>query len=296
MFKLMIVLLLFVSICFSQQNNAIKQPIQIEGQEIILNARKAIGIDKNGEILSYFYKLKTTLLNQKKTYESFEEMSLKLPGKIQIIYGDESPYLSQLTRTWNGEKYKSIYESESSGQRTITDMTELENRTLSKAVSDVIGKKTTAALQNSNRPNPKTIFLESLWTSLFPLILSHPFEKNIEFKYVGKAKSNNKIANVIDVKPSNGKTYRLLFDSETNYLLMMIVSHKETNERFIGDVEAKYYFSERELIEGLLIPKKIKVEKKATPLGQTSITGFSTLEILDFKLNPKLEEKIFEIK
>lgn len=126
--------------------------------------------------------------------------------------------------------------------------------------------------------------------------MSHPFEKTVKFEYVGKAKSNDRMANVIDVKPANGKTYRLLLDSETNYLLMMIVSFKENNDRFVGDIEAKYYFSERELTGGLLIPKKIKVEEKITPDGKPPVVRFSNIEILDFKLDPKFDEKIFEIK
>lgn len=77
---------------------------------------------------------------------------------------------------------------------------------------------------------------------------------------------------------------------------MMIVSHKETNDRFVGDVEAKYYFSERELINGILIPKKIKVEQKATASGQKPVTGFSNIEILEFKLNPEFKKDLFEIK
>jgi hypothetical protein len=298
----MIVIFLFASICFSQcfsqQNNAIKQSDQTEAGDIIRNARQAIGLDKSGEVSSYFFKFKKTiLLKDSNNYESFEEVSLILPSKIQAIYGRDAPFFSRLTRTWNGEKYKSMFESESSsGQRTVKDVTAQENKPLSKTVSNVLGKKTTAALQNSQRVDLKNIFMGSLWTSLFPLILSHPFEKNIEFKYVGKAKSNDKTANVVDVKPSDGKTYRLLFDSETNYLLMLIVTHKETNDRFVGDVEEKYYFLERELIGGVLIPKKIKVEKKATPVGKSPITGVSNIEILDFKLNPTLDEKIFKIK
>ena len=289
---------MFASICFSQPNNVIKQSNQTEGEELIQKSRLAIGLDKSGEISSYSYKFKiTSLLINNKNRESFEEISLILPGKIQAIYGSDSPFFHQSIRTWSDEKYKSILERESfSGQRIIKDITAEENKPLSKAVSDVLGKKTTTAIQNSQRVDPKNIIIGSLWTSLFPLILSHPFEKNIEFKYVGKAKSNDKTANVIDVKPTNGKIYRLLFDSETNLLLMMIVSFKESNERFNGDVEEKYYFSERELINGVLIPKKIKVEQKATPLGQAPITKFSNIEIVDFQLNPTLNEKNFEIK
>ncbi len=301
MFRLIIVICIFVSLGFSQQDNAKKQTNQTEGEEIILKARKASGMDKSGEITSYFHKFKVTYFNsttnENHNLNTFQEASLELPGKIQVVDSMSGSLFSQLTRTWNEDKYKSTFEMESSsGQRTVKDITASENKPVSKAVSDVLGKKTTTALQNSQKADPKKIFMNSLWTSLFPLILSHPFEKNIEFKYVGKAKSNDKMANVVDVKPADGKTYRLLFDTETSYLLMMIVSHKETNERFVGDVEAKYYFSERELINGVLIPKKIKVEQKATASGQPPTTGFSNIEILEFKLNPEFKKDLFEIK
>lgn len=296
MFKVVMVIFLFASIAFSQQKNKVDQSNQPQAADIIRNARQAIGLNKTEEISSYFHKFKKSfLLKNNSNYISFEEISLGLPGKIQVIYSNEM-FFSRLTRTWNGEKYKSISEIELSGKRTVRDMTAEENKPLSKNVSDIIGKKTAAALENSRKANPKDIFTESLWTSFFPLILSHPFEKAAKFEYVGKAKSNDRTANVIDVKPANGKTYRLLFDSETNYLLMMIVSFKETNDRFVGDIEAKYYFSERELTDGLLIPKKIKVEEKVTPEGKSPVVKFSNIEILDFKLNPKFDEKIFETK
>jgi hypothetical protein len=303
MFRLVLVIFLFAFISFSQQKDTVDESNQNQAADIIRNARQAIGLNKTGDVSSFFYKSKKTIpLKEFDTYEDLVEVSLELPDKIQAIYSgkiilsSQTPSSAQITKTWDGEKYKSISESEFSGRRMVRDTTNEENKTISKNVSDVIGKKTAAALQNSLKADPKSIFTDSLWTSFFPLILSHPFEKNIEFKYVGKAKSNDKTANVIEVKPSNGKTYQLLFDSETNYLLMMIVSFKETNDRFVGDVEAKYYFSERELIGGVLIPKKIKVEEKATPEGKSPVVKFSNIEILDFKLNPKLDEKIFEIK
>ncbi len=297
MFRLITVICIFVSLGSSQQIDAVKQSDQTEGAETIRKARQAIGLDKFNEISSYFNKIKQTHLLQSFNLERFEEVSLILPDKIQAIYGSNSPFFSRLTRTWNGEKYKSIFESKSSsGQRTIRDHTALESKPLSTAVGNVISKETAEALERSRRSDPKNILKKSLWTSLFPLILSHPFEKNIEFNYVGKAESEGKTANVVEVKPIGGTTYRLFFDTETNYLLMMITSEKVNNGRFVGDVETKYYFSERELIDGILIPKKIKVEKKATPEGKAPIARYSVFEILDFKLNPTLDEKKFRIK
>lgn len=297
MFRLTAVICIFVSLGFSQQNAAVKQSGQTEGAEIIYKARQAIGLDKTGKISSYFNKFKKTLLLQSGDMESFEEVSLILPDKIQAIYGRESPIFSRSTRTWNGEKYKSTYESESSsGHRTIRDWTEREKKPISIAVGNVVSKETAEALERSRRSDPKNIVMTSLWTSLFPLILSHPFEKNIEFKYIGNAESDGKTANVVEVKPIGDKTYRLFFDTETNYLMMMITNQKEDNGYFVGEIETKYYFSERELIDGVLIPKKIKVEKKGTPEGKAPIVQFFIYEILDFKLNPTLDEKGFNIK
>lgn len=296
MFRFIVVILTLVSLGFSQQDNAKKRASQTESEEIIQKARQAIGLDKSRDISSYFYKNKTTLITQSGNFASFEEVSHTFPGKIRVVYINDFLKL-QSSRTWNDDKYKAILESESSsGQRTVRDISAVESKPLSKTVSKVLGNKTTSALQNFQKADPKKIFAESLWTSIFPLTLSHPFEKKIEFKYAGKAKSNDKTAYVVDVKPSNGRTYRLLFDSETNYLLMMIVSFKETNDRFVGDVEEKYYYSERKLFGDVLVPTKIKVEKRATPAGQAPVVGFSNIEILEFELNPKFDEKVFEIK
>ncbi len=293
-----IAIVLFVSsICFSQQSDLITQSNQTKGSEIIRKARHAIGVDKKGEISSYFNKIGETLLIQNLSLESFEEVSFILPDKIQAVYGSDSPRYLRLTRTWNGEKYNSVFESESpSGQRTVKDVTAREKRPLSIAAGNVISKETAAALERSRRADPLNILKTKLWTSLFPLLLSHPFEKNIEFNYIGKAESEGKTANVVDVKPIGEKTYRLFFDTETNYLLLMIVSQKVNNGRFVGDVETKYYFSERKVVNGVLIPKKIKVEKKATPKGKAPVVKLSIVEILDFKLNPTLDEKKFNIK
>lgn len=293
---------IFSLVSFSQKKDVEDQSNQTQARLIIQSARQVSGLNQTNEILSYHYRSRKSMPIKNFSYENVEEISIKFPDKISaintsnILLSPDSPSSSQLVKVWNAAKYKAVAETEISGRRIVKDVTNEQTRTISKNVSDIIGKKTATALQNSQEADPKQIFTESLWTSIFPLILSHPFEKNIPFKYAGKAQSNGKTANVVDVRPSNGKTYRLLFDSETNYLLMMVVSFKETNERFVGDIEAKYYFSERELIDGLLIPKRIKVEEKVTPEGKSPTVRFSNIEILDFKVNPKLDEKIFEIK
>lgn len=300
MFRFIIVIFIFASICFSQQNNKLNDPKRIEGEDIIQKARETISLDKSGKISSYFYKVKTSFLGKTQGGNSlpdyFEEVSFTLPDKIQTISSMTEPFVSQATKTWNGGKYKSIFEAEMSGQRIVKDDSNPEKIKMSKSLESVLGKDKAAVLNNIERPDPKKILKESIWTELFPLILNHPLEPKLEFNYVGKAKSNDKIAKVVDVQSEDGKTYRLLFDTETNYLLMMIVNFKVNKPDFTGDIETKYYFSERKTVAGIMIPKKIKVEDKSTAKGQPSVIKFRNIEILEFKINPEFKKDLFDIK
>jgi hypothetical protein len=293
------ILFAFASVCFSQQVVDKKQSNIIEGEEIIRKACEAVALGKVG-VSSVYYKAKTSVLdkmpNGNALPDFFEEISLTLPDKIHAIYSTGEPLRYQSFKTWNGEKYKSIFETEILGRKIVKDDTNAENVKPSKSVVAVLGKENTALFENIKRVDPKESLKESMWTELFPMIFSHPLEPKLEFQYVGKAKSNDKIANVTDVKSANGKTYRLLFDSETNYLLMMIVSFKRTDQFFTGDQEMKYYFSQRETVDGILIPRKVKVENKQTAKGQPSKTSFLNLEILEFKINPEFKKDLFEIK
>lgn len=298
--KLFAVILAFFSPCFSQPIKNAKKPIINKGEDIIRKAREVAGLDKTGAISSYFYKVKTSFVGKTSdaisTPDFFQEISITLPDKIYAIYSTGEPLPGQSTSTWNGEKYKSFYETEIGGKRIVRDNTNPEKAKLSEKVASVLGKDKAAAFNNIERPDPKEVLKEAMWTELFPMILNHPFEPKLEFNYVGKAKSNDKIANIVDVKSANGKTYRLLFDSETNYLLMMIVNFKVNNKSFVGDLEGKYYFSERELINGILMPKKVKVEEKSIATGQLPKIKFRNTEILEFKINPEFKKDMFDIK
>jgi hypothetical protein len=215
----------------------------------------------------------------------------------------------ELTKIWNAEKYKSFTVIDMLGTRYVKDNTaeDKKNTVSDEALKSLEGKMGKEQLEflknakNAKRPDPKFLFYESLWTEYFPLTLSHPFEPNLEFKYIGKAEAGGQIANVVEVKSESGKTYRLVFDAKTNYLLMMLYSYKsdggDFGGAFDGEREFKYYFSKREKIGNFLIPKQIKVESKFTPLGSKETKLFSQIiDVEDFSLNPELKESIFEIK
>lgn len=173
MFRLVIIIFLFAFVSFSQQKNTVDQSNQTQAADIIRNARQAVGLDKTGEVFSYFYKSKKTIpLKEFSNYESFEEVSLEFPDKIKAIYTDkiflssQSPSSSQLTRTWNGKMFKSIGETEFSGQRIVRDTTNEENKTVSKTVSEVIGKKQRRLYKTLGKLTRK-IFLRSRSGLLF---------------------------------------------------------------------------------------------------------------------------------
>ncbi len=299
MIKVAAIMFVLVSICFAQQINNQKQENISDGEKIIRKSREAIGIGKL-ELNSVHYKVKTLILAKtqdgRQVPDFFGEISLTLPDKIQTIYSMRQPFPFSSTKTWNGDKYKSFYEMEIMGKKTIKDDTNSDRKDILKKAEGSIAKGKLEVLKNIPRIDPKVVLIESMWTELFPLILTHPFEQNLKFNYVGKAQANNKTANVVDIKPKNGKSYRLLFDTETNYLLMMIVNYKRNDQFFVGDVEMKYYFSNRELTGDVLIPKKIKVENKQTAPGKPPKISYSNIDILEFKPNPEFKKDIFEIK
>lgn len=296
-FSIVFILTLFTSL-YSQENKLSVIERLERGSQIVKDAQKAVR-PETLELKSVHYKLKTLTLA--KTQEgmslpdSFTEINLNLPDKIQTIFSFGEPFSSTSTKTWNGEKYKSFFEMEFMGKKTIKDNTDSDRKETLKKAEGIIAKDKLEVLRNTPRLDPKDVLKESMWTELFPLILTHPFEQNLKFNFVGKAKANDITANVVDFKPKNGKSYRLLFDTETNFLLMMIVNYKRSDPFFTGDVETKYYFSNRELTGGVLIPKTIKVENKRTAPGQPPKVDYSNIDILEFKLNPEFKKDMFDI-
>lgn len=304
-----VVLMLFILILFLPTYSQDKELASAEklrrGMEIIADARKAVGIDK-ADIKSFHFKSKT--LSTTKNEAAAKSLSLittyevnaAMPDKIQLISLSEAPAVFKNTSVWNGIKYKKISEFDFMGERKVEDITNSSlNAENLKTLEGRIGKDKVEALKKAGKRDPKESLNNEIWTELFPLILSHPFEQGLEFNYVGRAESANRTANVVDVKPKNGKSYRLFFDSETNYLLMMIESYKVSGDfggAFDGDYEVKYYYSNRELIDNVLIPRKIKVEQKVVSAGKEPRIGYRNIDVLEFNLNPEFKKNMFEIK
>lgn len=294
---LVTLILALTSSSYSQNKNSNDMENSKKDNEIINIARSVIGIPKE-ELKSFHIKIKRTFSTQRNAPgdnlppNTLTEVNVIVPDKFQSILSIETLFPSKTISLWNADKFKKTVEFEAMGETIIRDATNTDKNKESLEFFDgKIDREKMDMLKKAKAKDPKESLYNQIWIVLFPLILSNPFEPNLAFEYVGKAQAADQIANVIDVKPKNGKNYRLLFDSQTNYLLMMIENYKEDD----GDYEVKYYYSNREKVDNVLIPKKIKVENKFTSQGKEAKITYTNIDILEFKLNPELKEKMFAV-
>lgn len=287
------IILLFCSIVVYSQNSleTIDDSIS-KAKQILFDVRKSVGIEQMS-IASFSWKINISYKTRTgETREILEELKVLLPDKIHSVKASSYPFPNKTEYMWNGSAYKATSEVESFGQRNIFDITE---RSLNKTISSTLTSKDGNQIGNKSkiyeRDTPKEYFFQDIWKLYFPITFDQPFEKNLEYRYVGKAKSDKQIANVIDVESKNNRKYRFLFDEKTNHLLLLIESFKSKR----GYNEKKYYYTNREVVNGLSIPRKIKIEEKFTPTGEEPRFSFVYITIEEFKLNPELKESMFDI-
>lgn len=284
-------ILFFSSSAIAQESANSRADEAAKGKQIIDDAQKKIGADKLlADLGSFQLSMKSQSDLGEVVMTDARELSVSLPDKIRSVYTTTKPFESIATSLWNGEKYKKFFESVAfDGQRTVRDVTKQDSgSSLEKFVKD---KETLEKIKKTTSVDPKARMNDNLWNEVFPFVLSHPFETQAEFRYAGKAQSANGEASIVDTTSASGRKIRLFFDAKTNQLLMMIEKYKF----FDGDYENKYYYTNRELTSGVLIPKKIKVERKFTPTGKEAKVTYAYIDVVDFKINPKFKPNLFDV-
>ena len=149
---------------------------------------------------------------------------------------------------------------------------------------------------------------DTIWNLLFPIFLNSWGGRGYTGTFVGQAKYSGTITNVIEItldsakKEISTKRTSYFFDSKTHLLLM--VSSETSNDTV--EVRTNSYYSERKIINGLLIPTKIKIEQKAVMKKEMSILGKSIsgsqlseitdLTVDEFEINLKFPPGTFAIK
>lgn len=158
----------------------------------------------------------------------------------------------------------------------------------------------------------RSAFYEKVHNELFPLFLVDLLGKTPIFRYVGKAKSGSKNAFVLEVVPKAAdttdnlekleSTVRYFFDVE-NHLLLMVT--KDTNLKDVKNNETTY-FSDHKLMNGLLIPTKIKKELKViskvnievmgVKIKKSEMESLTNLTVNELDINRKFPTETFKIK
>jgi hypothetical protein len=129
---------------------------------------------------------------------------------------------------------------------------------------------------------------------LFPVLLDTAWMNGKPLIYLGKADAGGTKADILEVKTNTGRQTRYFFDEKTHLLLMM------TDEVSRGGLSSRVasYFSDYQLMDGLLVAKKINTETETTDEREIEVKGkrlkasnktktIKEVSVREFKINPK---------
>lgn len=158
-------------------------------------------------------------------------------------------------------------------------------------------------MKESIEKRTKTTREEILRTAsgrLFPLLLDTTWMNGRPLIYIGKADTGGARADILEVKTDTGRQTRYYFDEKTHLLLMM------TDEVSRGNLSSRLssYFSDYQLVDGLLMAKKIYTETETTDEKEIEMAGkvlkasnktrtIREIDVKEFKLNPKSKPGVF---
>lgn len=317
----------------------------VDGAEILNKARKAIyrGV-KPRDIKSLYFELNGNFLRKSKvnihglpvvlsdssTRVTTQTKNFTKRFATQDVYFIEFPYKMKTQRLAMVHADDSIYSVDKSEASAAT---EIFNKNKHAAEITILtgGKKydiddpnLDRAVKLNNIPhfnkNPRSAIKTFSWREIFPIILTSYQDKNVKFEYVGKAEApDGRRADIVELKTdTSASKIRLFFDEKTHLLLMttfedVIKRNVKKGGKYDGFVETKstYYFSGHEVIDGLLIPKKINMaatskseyenQKVYIESDKETITAkvnnFDTdtreMEVEAFMINPIFEKDTF---
>ena len=301
MLKIFAVIFALSSMCFSQQNKNLTQGTMVSGEDIIRKARETIGlfspvtslrskINKSVQIKAD-ETAPVRIRGKEITIDDQDEITILSPDKICLIFASKSSLYggnTTVTSIWNEKKFGQTSETEINGERSVRDTT----KGISVEMLNSLLDQTNLKKADIKLIDPKVESIGDVWRLIFPLIFINPFESQTKFEYIGRAQAGEQTANLVETKSPGGHSVQLFFDEKTNFLLLMIEKYNESGK----DFENKYYYTDRQKMGGLLIPTKVKVERKVTPTGQSSRTAFEYINIESIEVNPAIKPETFKIK
>lgn len=129
-------------------------------------------------------------------------------------------------------------------------------------------------------------FKNSVFLTVFPIILDYSWYSPIGFRYIGVGEAKDTKADVIETMLSDGAKYRFFFDQQTHLLLLLIETwtSKSTNK----EIERKYFFSDYRTEDGMLVAHKIVTE--------TNKEVTEERELNRLQINPTFKPDYFAVK
>lgn len=289
-----------------------------KGNEIIKTARKVIykGI-KPEEVKGLYLKKEINLTtgkpNPKGNFKALhrqvmdKEVSINFPFQIKLLLIMPNPSIEdddeqEILRTAivaNGDKVSiqtvSIFDGD-----VITQDEALLTSGLSKKDIEKIRKHRKNLETKEHAQN-------EVYTDVMPLLLrewgwdkeggkNSKYLGEKDYKYLGKAKVGKRLTDVLEiVQPEKIKEHgfiKLFFDEKSKLLLMMLLEIKVQN----GTSQAKYYFSDYQEMDGLLVAKKINTEAIVTKKDGSKQRTIQKITVKDFKINPVFKAGTFAVK
>lgn len=148
-------------------------------------------------------------------------------------------------------------------------------------------------------------FLNGFWLTVFPLLLDFPWSSSATFEYAGKAEADGTRADIIEVKSLEINKIQLFFDEKSHLLLMMTVKSEIVKDEGKSNRDYKYYFSNYESVDGILVAKKIIIDGLTKASINKSIMGYkmkgynttthTEVTLKDIKVNPIFKANTFLI-
>lgn len=270
------------------QTDSDKDAAKLEkGQEIVNLARKAIDKGSGLDNLKSFY----INIDESVPGADFRfEISLATPDKIRIdtILGG-----TKTIRVFKGGKYaedsEMIINGEPMSMRSIG--APAYKPKIPQYIEETLPKERVEYLKKNPDELNKLFMEETFWSNVFPILLINPLNADIKYEYVGKAESAAQRADVVDVKSNFFRKIRLFFDENTHLLLMLT---KELNSTKSVYTE-KYYFSDYQLMNGLLIAKTVKRESELAFKDGSGKKNYGLKEVVikEIKINSNLKAGLF---
>lgn len=262
-----------------QQNNetarasaerVLKQAREATGKDLKSAGIKGLIVNSRTEVSDPYpeavIKARPQYRNQRNQGTIVEELGISLPDKMR-----EKVDASYTTNQW------------------VSDRILNGNRFMQKSDTFVGGKPINITVSNPRLKSEKeqiAEYKESVFLTIFPIILDYSWYLPIEFSYIGVAEAGGAKADVIETTLSDGAKYRFFFDQQTYLLLMMIETRtsKSTNK----EIERRYFFSDYRKEDGLLVAHKIVTESNKEVTAER--------ELKQLQINPTFKPDYFAVK